>query len=193
MHYGSFIHSLIRDFIRYLLIGYICAELLMRLLYDSIYIARQKGKSIFKILHRPIEQYSKVNTQQNQTPQMSATTSGTSLETSADSSGTSGDPRVNSSSPSKKTHGIFRRRWNDVKDFLNSIYKWDKDFRYTTIVICTYTVATVFLFHLTGTMILLYRTPTNNCVRYAKQTFEFLLNIGMSIESDSDNLYFFVV
>lgn len=193
MHYGSFIHSLIRDIVRYVLIGYICAELLMRLLYDSIHIARKRGKSVFKIPHRPIKEYSRKNKQQNQTPHMSATASGASLEITVDSSGTNGGPTVNSPSQSNQTHGVFRRSWNKFQDFVNSIYKWDTDFRYTTMVICTYTVALVFLFHLTDTMILFYRTPTSNYVRHARQTFEFLLNIGMLIESDSDNLYFFVV
>ncbi|CAF1135919.1 unnamed protein product [Rotaria sp. Silwood1] len=67
--------------------------------------------------------------------------------------------------------------WNRFREYASSIYEWDKHFRFTTVAISTYIVAFIFLFHLTGTVILLYKTPTNSLIRCTKHLFEVILNI----------------
>lgn len=150
MHIGSFIHSLTRNILRYFLIGYICGELLTRLLYDWVHIGRKRG-NFYTILYRPIDRYSfKANIENNCFIR------------------------------SKKKRKRSNNSWLNIPKYLDRIYQCDATFRFTTIVICTYTVALIFLFHLTGTIILLYQYQTKNPIRYAKQFFEYLLNIGMN-------------
>ena len=120
----------------------------MRFFYDSIYIGRKRG-DFPTILYRPIDQYSyRPNSKKK---------------------------RFERAEPRRPNSQGY---WINISKYLDRIYQWDDTFRFTTIVICTYTVALIFLFHLTGSIILLYQYPTNNPIRYVKQLFEFLLNIG---------------
>ena len=141
----------------------------MRLLYDSTYIAHKRGKSIRNIPRRKIDEYSfKVNKEKKCFERTD---------------------KPDHRSSNSKSKGY----WIRIKKHVDSIYRWDNKFRFTTIVICTYTVAFIFLFHLTGTVILLYQTPTNVYIRYARDIFQFLLNIGMYTLTDFPCEWFFVV
>jgi hypothetical protein len=151
----SFIYGSFRNAVHYGFIGYVCAELIMRLLYDSVYISSKKGKCFWKIPHRNIEQYSYkadyVNKKFIRKSEKKTTNANSDQQ------------------------GCLHR----IRGLFTSIYTWDETFRYTTIVVCTYTVACLFLFHLTGTIILLYNTSTNDYIRYIKEVYKVILNIGM--------------
>ncbi len=64
------------------------------------------------------------------------------------------------------------------KKFVNSIYIWDNDFRFTTMVICTYTVAIVFLYYLACTFAFLYISRTTGHITFLKSYIESSTNIG---------------
>ncbi len=64
------------------------------------------------------------------------------------------------------------------RKFFNSIYTWDEDFHFTTMVICTYTVAIVFVYYLTCTFVFLYTTRTTGHMAFLKSYIESSANIG---------------
>jgi hypothetical protein len=139
----------------------------MRLFYDSIYIARKRERNIWKIPCRTIDEYSyKVEDQRIKIPDN---------ETESENS---------------QQRGFVNR----ILKYVSSLYIWDDTFRYTTMVVCTYTVAYLILFHLTGTTILLYNSQTNSYIRYIKETFQVTLHIGMfrRIFHDEISVCFFI-
>jgi inner membrane protein involved in colicin E2 resistance len=139
----------------------------MRLFYDSMYIpVRKRGKEIWDIPHKTIEEYSFKADRQNK-----RFIRNLNKKTVTDNSNQQGC-------------------WNSIRKYITSIYEWDNKFRYTTIVICTYTVAYIFLFHLTGTVILLYNTQTNSYIQYIKDIFKVMLHIGMYIRIFLDQFFF---
>ncbi len=128
----------------------------MRLLYDSINIMIRKRK-VWEIPHRTIEECSYKADRENKRFLRNL---------------------------KKKTATVNPDQegcWDSIRKHVTSIYECDNKFRYTTIAVCTYTVAYIFLFHLTGTVILLYNTQTNSYIQYIKHLFEAVLNIGMFI------------
>jgi hypothetical protein len=130
----------------------------MRLFYDSIHIARKRGKKIWKIPCRTIDEYSYERSYEaDRTKQCIII------------------PDKQTESENSQQKGFI----NSIRKFLTSLYIWDDTFRYTTMVVCTYTVAYLFLFHLTGTTILLYNSQTNSYIRYIKEIFQVTLHIGM--------------
>jgi hypothetical protein len=129
----------------------------MRLFHDSIHIAWNRGRTIWDIPHRIIDEYSFHADHKKKC-------------------------FVRNSNKDAGNANLDQQGcWNSIRQCANSIYEWDNDFRFTTIAISTYTVAFIFLFHLTGTVILLYKTQTNSFIRYTKHIFELILNIGMFI------------
>ncbi len=145
---------MIKNFAHYGLNGYIYAELIMRLFYDSMYIAVMRGRTILEIPYRTIEEYSyKVNHTTNLVEKDETKTT-----------------TLNSNE---------KGFWNSIRKCLTSIYIWDNTFRYTTMAICTYTVAYLFLIHLFCTVILLYSTHTNSYTRYIREMFQFVMQTGM--------------
>jgi hypothetical protein len=65
-----------------------------------------------------------------------------------------------------------------ARKFLNSIYHWDDEFRFTTMATCTYTVAIVFLYYLACTFVFLYVSRTTGHVLLLRYFIESLLHIG---------------
>jgi hypothetical protein len=142
----------------------------MRLGYDSIYIILKKGKNIGDILPRKIEQYSFPKEYMKKCCSENATTAKVKI------------PKNDHLNRQGYWFRIRKYIIDHVREYANKIYEWEDDFRYTTIAICTYTVAFIFLFYLTGTVILLYTTETKGYLLYTKSMFEHILNIGMLIE-----------
>jgi len=64
------------------------------------------------------------------------------------------------------------------KKFINSVYVWDDDFRFTTLAMCTYTVAVVFLYYLACTFVFLYISRTTGHAAFLKFYFESTFNVG---------------
>jgi hypothetical protein len=141
----------------------------MRLFYDSIYIARERKKKIWKIPCRTIDEYSYKVDREKQCIIIS-------------------EKKIENKNSKQK--GFLNR----IRKFVTSLYIWDDTFRYTTMVVCTYTVAYLILFHLTGTTILLYNSQTNSYIRYIKETFQVTLHIGMfrRIFHDEISVCFFI-
>jgi hypothetical protein len=65
-----------------------------------------------------------------------------------------------------------------LKKLLNSIYVWDEDFRFTTMVVCTYIVAIVFLYYLACTFVFLYILRTTGHIAFFKSYIESSVNTG---------------
>jgi len=68
-----------------------------------------------------------------------------------------------------------------VKQFLDSIYHWDDDFRFTSMATCTYTVAFVFLYYLACTLVFLYISRTTGHISFVRYYIETTFNIGKKI------------
>jgi hypothetical protein len=64
------------------------------------------------------------------------------------------------------------------KRFVNYFYHFDDDFRFTTLAMCTYTVAVVFLYYLACTFVFLYVSRTTGHVAFLKFYFESTFNVG---------------
>jgi hypothetical protein len=126
----------------------------MRLFYDSMYVAWKREKTIWEIPCRTIDEYSY---EVNRKKQCFIITK-KKIETK-----------------NSKQKGFI----NSIRKFLTLLYTWDDTFRYTTVAVCTYTVAYLFLFHLTGTVILLYNTQKNSYIQYINAIFDVILDIGM--------------
>jgi hypothetical protein len=137
----------------------------MRLFYDSIHIGRKRGRTIWDIPHREIEQYSFHADHKNKR----------FIQDSKINEATGANSNAGSANLDQQGY------WFRIRKHASSIYEWEKDFRFTTIAVSTYTVAFIFLFHLTGNVIILYETQTNSYIHYIKRIFELILNIGMFI------------
>ena len=66
-----------------------------------------------------------------------------------------------------------------IRKYLHKIYQWEDTFRFTTMIISTYTVAFIILIHLTSTFIFLYTTQKKSYMSYSRNIFNLMLNIGM--------------
>jgi hypothetical protein len=62
--------------------------------------------------------------------------------------------------------------------FINYFYHFDDDFRFTTMAMCTYTVAFVFLYYLACTFVFLYVTRTTGHAAFLKFYFESTFDVG---------------
>jgi hypothetical protein len=137
----------------------------MRFFYDSIHIGRKRRRTIWDIPHREIERYS--------------------FHADHEKKRFIRDSKINVATGENNNTGNGnvdqQGCWISIKKYTSLIYEWDNTFRFTTIAVSTYTVAFIFLFHLTGTVILLYKTQTSSYIHYTKRIFELILNIGMLI------------
>lgn len=179
MNRWSFVYIFAKNGLYCFLIGYIGTELTVRLFYDSIYIALIKGRSILEIPYRKIDKYSvlKLEASENQ---------GVSEESTRYV--TNGGNNIGQNDNSNQQGYWFRIRkfiidqFRKFRIYVTKIYKWEDDFRYTTIVICTYTILFIFLLHLTCNLIFLYTRENNNYINYLKRILERILDIGMLID-----------
>jgi hypothetical protein len=56
---------------------------------------------------------------------------------------------VSSSENDSNSNNLYSKCWSNILKLTDKIYKWDKDFRYTTIAMCAYSIAFVLLYYLT--------------------------------------------
>ncbi|CAF5136422.1 unnamed protein product, partial [Rotaria magnacalcarata] len=67
-----------------------------------------------------------------------------------------------------------------IKKFFDTFYRWDDDFRFTTIATCTYTVAIVFLYYLACTFVFLYTSRTSGHISFIKSYIEYSANVEIN-------------
>jgi hypothetical protein len=153
----SFVCGLLRNILHYFLIGRIGAELTMRLFWKVSSSAEIEEYSLPK---NEMEKYFVKDSEEEG--------GNGNFKTEVDDNT---DQAECFSGICKSITDFFQKR-------LEKIYKCDEKFRFTTVAICTYTVAYVFLFHLIGTLITLYTTQRKSYMHYKRYVFESLLNIG---------------
>jgi len=134
-------------------LGYIAAELAVRFAYDSIYMAPKTNRNN----QVPIDTKEEGFTFQRKNDNEPVTENGQLIEVEQASRNVNIDPPVQCCS---------------------SIYQWEKDFRFITIVLCTYTVAYILLIHLTCTFIFLYTTQKTSYIAVVKYILGSILKAG---------------
>ena len=128
-----------------ILLSYICAELCVRFVYDSIYIPIKKKQSLWSM---PVAESDESAFAKYYVTRLFRTTPRTEVERSR------------------------------IKKFFNSIYRRDDDFRFPTIIICTYTTVIVFTYYLVCTWVLPILSESiehPSLIRYLNET---TFNIG---------------
>ncbi len=202
----SILECTVKNMLYYGFNGYICAELITRVFYDSIYSARKRNKSIWDVPpRREIDQYSftsllikKMSEKAHDVVTSGGNTvvqnenASTLVEEHTDSAnetialmnpnGTSTRESVNEQGCWSKIQKFLLDKFRKFRKDVTGIYTWDEIFRYTTIVICTYAIAYVLLAYLTFNLIFFYTTGKTNYMTYFKQLVERILNISMFIE-----------
>jgi hypothetical protein len=64
------------------------------------------------------------------------------------------------------------------KKLLDSIYIWDDNFRFSVMIVSTYTIAAVFLFYLACTFVFLYLSRITTLIAFIKFYIQLSTNIG---------------
>jgi hypothetical protein len=150
----------------------------MRFAYDSIYNALQNERSILTTPEMNVEEFS-----------FSIAHARKSLV--SDSTNNNNNNSANRRNHVSSNNDISWRRFRQYivrkfREFPDQIYIWDSKFRFTTIIICTYTLAYIILFHLTFIFIFLYTSKRTSYISYLKHIFQAILKIGM-INFDKSN------
>lgn len=167
MYFWSFIYWIVKNMLHYFLIGYVCSELIVRVFYDSIYIARKRNEYIWKVPLRKIDQYSFKTNEDN-----------TEFIRNPNERITSGGYNITRSGNQGCCSTIWKDLINRLRKWITEIYTWENDFRFTTVVICTYTIAYVFLGHLTFNLVFFYTTDRRIYMTYLIELIERILNIS---------------
>jgi hypothetical protein len=134
--------------------GYITAELAVRFAYDSIYMAPRTNSNNRIPTDIGDNDFTLQRTNKNE----QHTENGQLIEEEQSATNDNVDPPAQCCS---------------------SIYEWEKDFRFVTIVLCTYTVAYILLIHLTCTFIFLYTTQKTSYIAFLKYILGSILKGGM--------------
>lgn len=140
--------------------SYIGAELLVRLIYDSLILQRREKLSIWSSTREDGEEaaFAEYYTKK--------LFSRTKLQ----------------EKKKKERLAMNEQKLNSTAAFLvkqfKRIYPWDKRFRYTNMATCTYTVAIVFLYYLACTFIFLYVSRTTGYLFYLRDFIEHAFNLG---------------
>jgi hypothetical protein len=161
----------------YILVGYIGAELTVRLSYDSIHIAHKYGRKITERTYRKIDQYSFSKAK------MKECVKNRNKDVRSGGNNIAKNDNLEPQECWISIRKFIIKHFRQFRMYITKIYKWEDDFRFTTIVISTYTITFIFLLHLTFTFIFLYTTETTNYITYIKHIVERILKIGMSIEN----------
>ncbi|CAF1043599.1 unnamed protein product [Adineta steineri] len=127
------IFGLLKNIPYFILLSYITAELFVRFAYDSIYIPIKKKQSVWS---SPITQSDEYSFAKYYVTKLFRR-----------------NPSFNQQ--------VYSKDESYIKKCLHSIYHWNNDFHFTTIAICTYTVAIIFLYYLSYTIILRYISFVN--------------------------------
>ena len=146
------IYGVIKITPHFIFLSYIAAELCVRFVYDSIYLSLKHKQHVHPVPDKPMD-----NSDQNHVTKLLRSNSHRAQAITQQN---------------KANQSRFRK-------ILNSIYVWDDDFRFTTMIICIYTVAIVFLYYLTCTFIFLYLSRTTGHIAFLKSYIESSADIGM--------------
>ena len=141
----------------------------MRLVYDSIYVQIKKKKNICSTPDEQIDEaelskyYVTKLLRRNHRSKQSTAQQNTDADSSSEEYEAEQEERANRSK---------------IRKFTNYIYHWNNDFRFTTMVLCTYTVAFVFLYYLTCTFIFLNISRTTGHISFLKSYIESFAIVG---------------
>lgn len=155
----------------FIFLSYIAAELCVRFGYDSIYVPIKKKQTIWTA---PVVQtdeiaFAKFYVTKLFRRNLKARRKEYEAQMREKELAKQGKKVKSSKEPSR------------VKKFMDSIYRWDEDFRYTTLATCTYTVAVVFLYYLACTFVFLYISRTTGHISFVRHYLESTLNMGEKI------------
>jgi hypothetical protein len=135
----------------------------VRFAYDSIYVQIKKKKSIWSI---PDEQLDELELSKNYLAKSLRANQRSYKKTAKENT------NIDSSIDEHETEqSLFHK-------FINYIYHSDDNFRFTTMVTCTYTVAFVFLYYLACTFIFLYISRTTGHISFLKYYIESSARVG---------------
>jgi len=162
------------------LLSYIGAELCVRFAYDSIYIRRKNRQSIKS---EPNESMDGSEAANHHVIQLFRQTSRLSRQTSLLSRQNSRLSRQNSQKNTNLNDENEGEESNETdqslfRKLINYFYIWDDGFHFTTMVICTNTVAFVFLYYLACTFVFFYITRTTGHLTFMKSYVESLVDIS---------------
>jgi len=165
------IYGLIKNTPHFVLLSYLCAELFLRFAYDALYVPCKKAQRIWSVPIEPLDEsifakyyVTKLLRRKRHSNQTNTIPQNTNTDNLVDHEY---DAELQN-----------RADQSYVKIFLNSIYHWDDDFRFTTMTICTYTVAIVFLYYLACTFVFLYVSRTTGHISFLRSFVESTFNIG---------------
>ena len=148
------------------MLSFTTAELWVRLLYDSIYVQIKKKKSICST---PDEQLDEVELSKYYVTKLLRRTRRLTKRTTLN---------TNRSPDEHETKQEEKANRSKIRKFINSIYHWNDEFRFSTMVLCTYTVAFVFLYYLTCTFIFLNTSRTTGHISFLKSYIESSAKVG---------------
>ncbi len=141
----------------------------MRLIYDSIYVQIKKKKSIWSTPH---EQLAEAELSKYYVTKLLRRNHRSTQSTAQQNTDTDSSSDEHESDQEEKANQSKNRKFTDY------IYHWNNDFRFTTMVLCTYTVAFVFLYYLTCTFIFLNISRTTGHISFLKSYIESFAKVG---------------
>ncbi|CAF1562766.1 unnamed protein product [Rotaria magnacalcarata] len=173
MELGSWfiVYGLIKTSPHFIFLSYIGAELCVRFGYDSVYVPIKKNLSIWTapVVQQDELEFSKYYVtklfRKNQKLKQQAYQRMTPLAKRT------GDVTTNRPTEEEMKKSPLK------KFFAQYIYRWDEDFRFTTIATCTYTVAIVFLYYVACTFVFLYISRTTGHISFIRYYLESTLDI----------------
>ncbi len=158
----------------------------MRFAYDSIYVSLRKHRSTWSVLNEQVNDFEFVKSyvgklfRQKHRPSQIFIQQNTNINKEDEQQN-----KANQSWLKKRINSIYiwlKKRiisiYIRLKKRITSIYVWDDDFRFTTMVVCTYTVAIVFLYYLACTFVFLYISRTTGHIAFLKSYIESSGNVG---------------
>ncbi|CAF4805664.1 unnamed protein product, partial [Rotaria socialis] len=155
------IYGIIKNTPHFLFLSYIGAELCVRFAYDSIYVPGKKKECIGSPSSEKSDelQFAKYYVRKL----------------------LSRNRRSLSQTKPEQTKNINRldSLKSTIGKYLDSIYHWDDDFRFTTIATCTYTVAFTFLYYLTCTFIFVYTSRSTGHIESMRSYIERSVNVEL--------------
>jgi hypothetical protein len=141
----------------------------VRLIYDSIYVQIKKKKSIWSTPH---EQLAEAELSKYYVTKLLRRNHRSTQSTAQQNTDTDSSSDEHESDQEEKANQSKNRKFTDY------IYHWNNDFRFTTMVLCTYTVAFVFLYYLTCTFIFLNISRTTGHISFLKSYIESFAKVG---------------
>ena len=163
------IYGLVKNTPHFGLLSYITAELCVRFVYDSIYVPLKKKQSIWLSPVAQLDEYAFAKFYVTRLFRRNVHTA-----RRADLEEVDIDDLIDYEHENRSQ---AKRKPSKIKKYLNEIYTWNDDFRFTTIATCTYTVAVVFLYYLACTLVFLYTSRTAGHISFIRHYIESTLHI----------------